>query len=682
MILKKIKLENIRSYDSHEIVFPEGSVLLSGDIGAGKTSILLAIEFALFGLQPGQRGSSLLSSGKNYGSVILDFEVDNDKIIIERKLKRTSKSVNQDYASLTLNNEKIESSVTEIKSRILGLLNYPDEFLKKNNILYKYTVYTPQEQMKQIILDDAESRLDTLRFIFGVDKYKRIKNNLSIILSKIKEEYKSLQVEIRLLDEIVAKIVVNKNLISALNVNIKEKEDKFVSITSEKLEKEKEVLELENKIREKEKFLQEVEKSKIMLSNKSERLTSAEASIGEIEEKLSKSVQVFDEQHYAGIINSIEMKNIGIEELNKNYISIASKINSFDILKTESQNKKERIFKIDICPTCLQDVSEVHKHNILNETEGKIRSLELEKQVFLSQKTELEYFISAEKKSIIELENKKRDLELIKIKMEDVPGLKKRLEEYKKERASIIKDIDSLNSHIKALKYSVIEFSKYDSQYRVKKEEFQSVLLLEKKAEIEIAELKKEAQIIKGQIVELENKLYELEKVNQRLIKLMDLERWLSEDFLKMIDFTEKNILYKLRSEFSKLFNKWFSFLTTDSFSVQLDENFTPIISQGEFEFDYSYLSGGERTAVALAYRLALNQILNSLLSKIKTRGLIILDEPTDGFSDQQLDKIRDILQELKAKQLIIVSHEQKIESFVDNVIRLKKTGQVSSVAV
>jgi exonuclease SbcC len=117
--------------------------------------------------------------------------------------------------------------------------------------------------------------------------------------------------------------------------------------------------------------------------------------------------------------------------------------------------------------------------------------------------------------------------------------------------------------------------------------------------------------------------------------------------------------------------------LTTDSFFVRLDENFTPIVTQGEFELDYSYLSGGERTAIALAYRLALNQVLNSILSKIKTQGLVMLDEPTDGFSEQQLDKIRDILQEINASQIILVSHEQKMESFVDKVIRtVKKEGK------
>jgi len=51
MILKSIVLDNIRSYAYQEIRFPRGSILLSGDIGAGKSTILHAIEFALFGIQ-------------------------------------------------------------------------------------------------------------------------------------------------------------------------------------------------------------------------------------------------------------------------------------------------------------------------------------------------------------------------------------------------------------------------------------------------------------------------------------------------------------------------------------------------------------------------------------------------------------------------------------------------------
>jgi len=161
---------------------------------------------------------------------------------------------------------------------------------------------------------------------------------------------------------------------------------------------------------------------------------------------------------------------------------------------------------------------------------------------------------------------------------------------------------------------------------------------------------------------------------------MVELEDWLSKKFISLISFIERNVMVKLKKEFTKLFSDWFSTLVSDSFNIRLSDDFTPIIEQQDYEIDYEYLSGGERTAIALAYRLSLNQVINSFLSIIKTRDLIILDEPTDGFSEQQLDKMRDILQQLNVKQLIIVSHEQKIESFVDNVIKFRKEGGVTKV--
>ena len=50
MILRKVRLKNIRSYKEATIELSEGTTLLAGDIGAGKSTILLAAEFALFGV--------------------------------------------------------------------------------------------------------------------------------------------------------------------------------------------------------------------------------------------------------------------------------------------------------------------------------------------------------------------------------------------------------------------------------------------------------------------------------------------------------------------------------------------------------------------------------------------------------------------------------------------------------
>ena len=85
MLLKSIRLRNIRSYLDQKISFPRGSLLLSGDIGAGKSTVLLGIEFALFGIIRGSlEGESLLRHGQPDGSVLLELDIDGNQIRLLR----------------------------------------------------------------------------------------------------------------------------------------------------------------------------------------------------------------------------------------------------------------------------------------------------------------------------------------------------------------------------------------------------------------------------------------------------------------------------------------------------------------------------------------------------------------------------------------------------------------------
>jgi exonuclease SbcC len=205
MIFKKLEIQNIRSYEDLTIEFPRGSILLAGDIGSGKTSILLGLQFALFGLQPGQKGSSILRQGTENACARLELEVDGQIINLERTIKKSkSGSITQDSNIITIGTCREELSTSEMKDRVIKMLNYPKEFVKKSNLLYKFTVYTPQEEMKSIVLEKPEVRLDTLRHIFGIDRYKRIKDNAQILLQKVKESVKLKEIlvsELNLLKE-------------------------------------------------------------------------------------------------------------------------------------------------------------------------------------------------------------------------------------------------------------------------------------------------------------------------------------------------------------------------------------------------------------------------------------------------------------------------------------------------
>jgi exonuclease SbcC len=264
--------------------------------------------------------------------------------------------------------------------------------------------------------------------------------------------------------------------------------------------------------------------------------------------------------------------------------------------------------------------------------------------------------------------------------LQDINEKQSQIKDIEKSNLMLEKDIQILKQHIDLLTNSILSLTRFVNLLEIKQKELDESLRQERLADIKVAELKKEIEVFSRQIAELKADLEKTEKIKAELIYLTELENWLSKQFTSLISFIEKNVMIKLKAEFSKLFAEWFCMLVSDTFNVHLSDDFTPVVEYQDYEIDYAYLSGGERTAIALAYRLSLNQVINSLLSKIKTKDLVILDEPTDGFSEQQLDKMRDVLQQLHVKQLIIVSHEQKMEGFVENVIKFKKQNGITSI--
>ncbi len=677
MKLKRIILKNIRSYESQEIEFPEGSTLLSGDIGSGKTSVLLGIEFALFGLQPGQRGSALLRNGAEEGGTVLEFEVENKSIRIERTLKR-GKTISQGYCSITIDGEEKNFSVTELKNKILELLNYPKEFSKKQNILYKFTVYTPQEEMKQIILQDPVTRMNTLRHVFGVDKYKKIIENISIVISKIREE-RRLKEGITLgLEQDKLNLISKEDELESKYYNVASVERELFLKREDRKRIQEERDEISGKIEEKNKFLQEIEKTKIVISSKKDSILENEKITLNLTEQVKELENMdFDNSMVDNLEKEVDTKREEKKKLDEENLKINSEIASINLKKEENRKLGEKLSNLEICPTCLQNIDSLYRANVLNKIYSDNAEDNKKLEILEDKKTEKAKDIEKISAEIYEKERELTEKKILKVKLEGAEEKKIRIGEIKKLNISLEKDTELLEAHIKNLENLVSELS-IDNLFELKKKELEEALREEKIAEIKVAELKKEIEVFSNQIEELREEIEKSEQIKKQLDYLNELENWLSKKFISVISLVEKSVMTKLKAEFLKSFAEWFGMLVTDSFNIYLRDDFTPIVEYQDYEIDYSYLSGGERTAIALAYRLSLNQVINSLLSKIKTRDLVILDEPTDGFSEQQLDKMRTVFEQLNVGQLIIVSHEQKIDSFVDNVIKLRKERGVS----
>jgi len=674
MLFKRLTLENIRSYENLSIEFPKGSVLLAGDIGAGKTSILLGLQFALFGLQPGQKGSSILRHGADEAYTSLDIEVDGEIVTLERTIKRSkSGSITQDKSIITSGTDRDELSTLEMKDKVIRLLNYPKEFTKKSNLLYKFTVYTPQEEMKAIVQEKPEVRLDTLRHIFGIDRYKRIKDNAQILLNKIKESIKLKEIlvsELNLLKEKFTLETENKIALAKKSNDLNIELQQLIKVKEDAQNKLDSIQDMINNKRE---LDSELSKKQVFLEGKKDLESRMKKEMLLMQKQVQEKID-FSEERLQSVLDLLEKHKKLLEEKNSTFLELSSQVSVLDSKKERPLQLKNKITSLEECPTCLQKVGDDHKCRIEKQTQYDIEEIDRELEQKIQARQVLSKELEKEKELIRDYESDKNNFQQNKIKYDHQKTIEIKIKSdaFVLDRTS--NEITELEYQIEELKIKIQGFEKPQETFDIAKTEFQNINEKMRIKEISFATKEKELELLKVKLEELSEEIQKKEKIREQVNHLKGLQGWIQKNFITLIDATEKSVMVQLRNEFSMIFNEWFSTLVSDSLSVRLDEDFTPIITNQDYEIDYSFLSGGERTATALAYRLSLNQVLNTN-SNIKTKDIVILDEPTDGFATEQIHKMRDIFEQLKAEQMILVSHEEQIEGFVDHVIRVRKDG-------
>ncbi len=799
MLLKELTLQNIRSYQNQTIRFPEGTTLLSGDIGSGKSTILLAIEFALFGTsRPDLPAELLLRNGSMQGKVELTFLVEGKEITIQRSLKREKSGIKQLPGYIINNNSKKELMPIELKAEALAILGYPEEYLLKNkNYIFRYTIYTPQEEMKLILQEDADIRLDVLRKIFNVDKYKVIRENVQVYLKqlrarlstfqvlieplpKLEEQYSSIIAEKEHAEKIIAELTpqhqsVARNVallqeeLSALeeqhqkNSELQAQHATFLALLAQKqnilqaimlkqtkLKEEMNSLPLETVSREKiQQDIEELEQRKIsLLTTKTqlmERLKQIKQLIQEHRlflEGATKEINSMSEKEQ--LLPTLEqeiLQKATLQEKKGQLESISEKIitgiTKNQTILQQSKETMEKMSNLNVCPTCLQDVSEEHKQHILTEeserstqAEALLREFNIKRTTILAQKEEVntalnsiffkENFLVRIQTELAQLKERQQrvletqnQMEFLKAESDQLESdlqqytatwpeedLSKKMSELHLLREYIIRrelfekqskdlqhqqeleqqEIHSLHHQIILLEESIPKETLLPKIVE-KKNELSAAQQQEKEISIHLAELHAMLKNILLQENEVMQRITGLKAYKNSFTRTQEIYYWLDEHFLNLTATIEKQVMAAIYMLFNQLFQEWFSILIDEeNVSSRLDDSFTPIIEQNGYELFFQNLSGGEKTSAALSYRLALNKVINDVISQIKTKDVLILDEPTDGFSAEQLDKVREVLERLHLRQTIIVSHETKIESFVENIIRIAKEGHVSTV--
>ncbi|RLF17010.1 MAG: hypothetical protein DRJ66_01870 [Thermoprotei archaeon] len=670
IMIQKVILENFKRYRGrHEIVFKSGLNLIQGHNDAGKSSIFHAISFVLFNQTPTLKTATypLITVGESYTRVTV--EMVSSKTGLLYRITRYRPASRSSSSRFELKEYRpgegwhtIISSTSGARERDLRIKLYEIFGLDKN--VFFNVIYAEQKEFVRLIRGGAEVRriLDSLLGISAITSAR----------SAIREMISNLRMRISDLENIAREAPNFRKLISETESRVKELSDRLISAEREyrslleefeKLrETSKKFISIKNKINE----VRELRRSILRLRAEKERLLKEYKRLlspwGSVEQ-LSERISRLKER-----VNSI---NKQIDSLTKSLMDIEEQIananqrlgyitNTLRLRKSVSGKTK--------CPTCGQPIDRerirreieslelessrlsnllselsLRKNNI-NELILKLRS---KREEIRSEMAKLETVLSSiieYEKSIRELEGKSTELsEKITSVLNELTGKLSSLS-IRVQNPPSIDNLDDFETTIEEL---------YEEHMR----NYYSVSEAIKGLKQRIREILTDRQGLMNYLQQLRQNLRTYEEAQVKIKTY----RSVLQDLVKIeacYAELENTLRRRILNVIAKRTYYWYRQLTSDPLylSVELDPETYELkaLPHGfkEPQPIRSFSGGGHETIFALAFRLALADILGF-------HDFLLLDEPTDATDTANRDAMIEALYKATQRfhQILLITH-------------------------
>ena len=769
----------------------------------------MCIEFALFGLGS-YAAESLLAKKATTASVTLKFSVNDTAYEVHRDLKKnTDGTIGQVSRTSYLRTDSATEmlSPTDLKPRILGILGFNEPVsTKAGSRIFRYAVFTPQEEMKTI-LENSKTRLETIRKAFRIEDYSTAYNNASLLATAISHNLDIFAAHFDKLDDMKSDMKSKQDKISQIEPALQNLRAKRKDAELEESSKQDTLQDLRARLNKKTVLQGELGQVERDIDGEKKLIATHEQRISRNRDELESAKALLDEmkslscptdkdpaqiskeiKKFAGFRDEISGLDSQIRSAGDRIKKLEQKLDA-DILANPSLLDETMSAKRSMLNKCIEDLDDMtQKHGTFNnlrvELETRQKTLEkgigdlmglgskcqycghtLTPEHIEKQKSErtgmLDDIASQLANALHDLDGAAASRSDLESRLSDMQDQLRRLEEmkpvlsdYQSETSRKEYDVSRLeelrlqntisaepsfpNSHDDPISYlSALRDARMQYDESKKREQdllgrhdtIQNTIQQDSAAmdasRVRIGELEKsrselisrvqtmqgvegeikasesalkevqdriramdneisrnEADLdtFKTNIVDAEKQIAEAEDWRDKHALFSKYRDWLRNFFLPTVLEIEKQVLISIRSTFDATYRDWYRILVEDpTKDSYIDEDFTPKVSQDGYEQSVEHLSGGEKTSVSLAYRITLNSLIRKETDSLKS-NLLILDEPTDGFSKAQLQKVKTLFDQLKSQQIILVSHEKDLESYVDNVFHVSKSNGQSMI--
>ena len=378
-MIKSIELVDFLSHSDTKLELDNSTTVFVGHNGAGKSSIIDAITFVLFGNHTRKNNKSLIRRGANQGFAKIEFSANGKNYQALRKIDskgaltaQFSEKIGGDLKTIAEGERKqFDESMTAEIEKTLGI-----EYEK-----LKIASIVQQGELSSIIKAKPKEFKELVNAIIGIDK-------LDIALGSMRTVQKEFRNHIqKKLGYDDTQIQLLESKITAYELESKNAKPRLEKLVVEK----KKIGELISNMEEEIKINASKESQlKELNSRKNELILYARDVIKSIQKEVSEKEQTVNEcKPCFEISKNKEELEIGFKEIQKNLVSIESEINKLEKKQARYEEKEELATKLELkdgkCPVCDSNVKHLnpdfqkeHIENEIDEIEKKIEELENE----------------------------------------------------------------------------------------------------------------------------------------------------------------------------------------------------------------------------------------------------------------------------------------------------------------
>ncbi len=689
-MITSIELGDFLAHSDTKLEFDNGVTVFVGHNGAGKSSIIDAITFALFGQHTRKSNKGLIKRGANQGFAKIRFSVNGRQYEAVRKID--SKGTLSAKFSEIVGDDLIEIAAGERKQFGESMSQEVEKTIGLDFEKLKIASIVQQGELNSIINAKPKEFKELLNAIIGIDKLDVASESMKLVNKEFRENIRE-------------KLGYDDTHLEILSRDLEKYQKEIEESVPQKNQLETKQKELQNEVDEIRKKIEidapKIDKINQLELRKKELLEYAKEAIHEIQHEISENERKIhdceDCFEPASLKEDLESKIEKVEKAIEDTLKKIQEMNNQTASLKEKQLLASKLqLKDNKCPVCDSNVEKLNplfqedhlKQEVISLQE-QIVSKEKERDMYNQKRKEftekLQFARDAE--ATLRAHSIKTREELKKIK-DEISAKKQNIEKIPVATNGNLLEISQLDSHTKMIFDNISKLEKETSGFD--EQEFSNLKKTVNEKQMNLSQV--DQQI--GAILEKISKGNEQIKIIQNAISELNVVK----EYVTNLDEIQTNVFSRdgpvatsLRSwalnAISAKASEYLTLLNTKIQRISLSEKARDIsiacYSKNEV-LDLESLSGGEKVSVALALRLGMANLLGA-----SNLNLMILDEPTTHLDAERKKSLVGVLSQLSnisnsesPMQFMIITHDAEIfeDSTVEKIYKFESSEQGSKV--